>query len=334
MIDYGMSRSDASLLRRQVAEGALWADVVTALALRDRSIANGALKSYPSTAAAFFGYEALCWSFLQVVDEADSPRRAAVYDDMVAAFSSAQALDSGLPAHTTIATGVGDVAAWVLAPPTTSGPVVIHVGGLTGWGLVFHGSARTLATRGVGSILLELPGQGLTRMAHQTYFDEQFHQSVASVVDWIEATWGSNRIGIWGNSMGGLFAARSAAAEPRLSACCVNGAPANPVAMYGRFPRQWNLAAAMSAPSARSTDLVESLWKRLAFDPSTRVAGSLLVVHGGADILIPREEQAAFLGSWDAASLIEWPGGEHCVYNFAQERNAYVSDWFAARLGI
>lgn len=334
MIDYGMSRSDAACLRERVGQGALWGETVTALALRDRSIAHEAGDRYPLTAAAFFVYEAMCWNFLQVVEVEDSRERLDVYKNMVGAFGSAQAIDSGLPAQVTIPTNVGDVAAWAIPPPATGGPVVIQFGGLTGWGIVFHKTAIALAKRGIGSVLLELPGQGLTRMAHQTYLDDQFHIAVTSVVDWIEANWASERVGIWGNSLGGLFAARAAAEEPRLLACCINGAPAEPTPMFERYPWQWRLAAAMSPPSARGANSVESLWKRLAFDPGVTVAGSLLVVQGGVDILASREDQAGFLGSWNRSSMVEWPDGEHCIFNFAEERDALVCDWFALQLGV
>jgi pimeloyl-ACP methyl ester carboxylesterase len=122
------------------------------------------------------------------------------------------------------------------------------------------------------------------------------------------------------------------AEDPRLVACCINGAPANPILMFERYPRQWHLAAAMMPSAARSAESLEGFWRSLAFDQSLSLPGSLLIVHGGADILVPREEQAAFLGSWKRSSMVEWPGGEHCVFNFAEERDALVCDWFAHEL--
>lgn len=332
MIDYGMSRSDAACLRERVGRGAGWAETTTMLALRDRSIADGARGRHPVTAAAFFVHEAACWNFQQVVEVQDGPERTATYQKMVDAFAEAQAIDWKLPAHVTVPTSVGNVAAWMIPPSAAGEPVVIQFGGLTGWGLAFNRSALALAERGIGSVLLELPGQGLTRMEHQTYLDEQFAASVISVVDWIQANWVSKRVGILGNSMGGLFAARAAAAEPRLAACCINGAPIDPIPMFERYPRQWHLAAAMCPPAARGADSVKSFWRGLAFDQRSALPGDLLVTHGAADILVSREQHAAFLGSWERASMVEWPGAEHCVFNFAEERDALVCDWFAHQL--
>lgn len=332
MIDYGMSRSDAVCLRERIHQGAGWAETTMMLALRNRSIAQGAGQRYPLTAAAFFVHEAACWNFQQVVEAQDSPERTNTYQNMVKAFGSAQAVSDRLPAHVTISTNIGALAAWTIPPPVVGGPVVIQFGGLTGWGLAFHRSALGLAERGIGSVLLELPGQGLTRMTHQTYLDERFPTAVTSVVDWIEVNWASKRVGILGNSMGGLFAARAVAEDPRLVACCINGAPVDPILMFERYPRQWNLATAMMPFSARTTESAESFWRWLAFDRRLSLPGSLLIVHGGADVLVPREEQAAFLGSWTKSAMVEWPGGEHCVFNFAEERDAFVCDWFALQL--
>lgn len=139
------------------------------------------------------------------------------------------------------------------------------------------------------------------------------------------------RAGIWGNSVGGLWAASTAAADPRIAACCVNGALAAPSLLpFRTFVEQ---AAAMLGSA--DLDAVAANFVRMRFDARRdRIGCPLLVIHGGADPLIKLADQQPFLDAAPTAlgTLKVWEDGEHTIYNHAAERTAFVCDWFADRL--
>ena len=137
-------------------------------------------------------------------------------------------------------------------------------------------------------------------------------------------------IGIWGNSIGGLWAAATAASDQRIAACCVNGALAAPTLLpFRTFVEQ---AAAMLGND--DPDAVTANFARMRFSSERdRIACPLLVLHGGDDPLIRLDDQQPFLDAATSgdATLRVWPDGEHTIYNHASERTAFVCDWFVER---
>jgi len=93
---------------------------------------------------------------------------------------------------------------------------------------------------------------------------------------------------IWGNSLGGCFAARAASRDKRFAACCVNGGAADPTEAIRQFPRMGDRIGAMLGhrDGTHSLEFVE--WLKLDADEN-RIACPLLVVHGEADPLFSME---------------------------------------------
>ncbi|MGH3585618.1 MAG: alpha/beta hydrolase family protein, partial [Pseudonocardia sp.] len=139
------------------------------------------------------------------------------------------------------------------------------------------------------------------------------------------------RVGLWGNSFGGLFAATTAASDPRVAAVCVNGAPARPRLLdFRTFAEQAGAMLGTTDPAA-----IQRNFDRLAHTDTDRIGCPLLVLHGGADPLITPADQQPFLdaATHPSTTLRTWKDGEHTMYNHADERTAYVADWFADTLG-
>ncbi|MFD4509190.1 alpha/beta hydrolase family protein [Streptomyces sp. NPDC058457] len=125
-------------------------------------------------------------------------------------------------------------------------------------------------------------------------------------------------IGVQGVSFGGLFAAHLAAADPRVGAVVVNGAPAAPTVPEFRTARE-RLAAALGTDAP---DRIAEVMDALCFDPDRhRVACPLLLLHGGHDPLARYEDQEPFLRAADpvTATLRIWPDGERTLYSHAAE---------------
>lgn len=209
---------------------------------------------------------------------------------------------------------------------------MIILGGQSGWGATYLPFADALVQRGVAALLAEGPGQGETRLKYGIYLDGDVASAFSRFVDHIgaDARLG-DAVGIWGNSFGGLFAAKAAARDSRLRACCINGAPAAPT--IPPFRAALEQVAAMQGTSDQ--ERLQSNYARLQFDPSRHtIACPVLVLHGARDPLVTLAEQCTFLegASHPNATLRVWEDGEHTIYNHSAERIAFVADWFTERL--
>jgi len=208
---------------------------------------------------------------------------------------------------------------------------VLLFGGQSGWGLTYLPLARGLAARGVATFLAEGPGQGETRLEHGIYVDVDVPAAYQVFVSYLSEERRFGSIGIWGNSFGGLWAAKTAARDPRLKACCVNGCFAYPKILSFRMAAEQSRAML-----GRDDDqAVQANFDRMRWRPEEdRIRCPLLVLHGGSDPLIQLADQQPFLDTAETsdATLRVWSDGEHTIYNHAAERTAFVSDWFAERL--
>lgn len=220
---------------------------------------------------------------------------------------------------------------WLCRPARATRSAVVLLGGLSGWGGVYLDMARALARRGVLAVLAEGPGQGLTRLQSGLHMGPQTLPLLAHFVDLAQQR-GATRIGVWGNSFGGLFAAQLAARDARVCAACINGAPLAPQVPAFRTAREQ-----MDAAFGTTSDVaLAGVLQALSLDPAhQRIRGPVLVLEGGCDPLVPAGSQDAFLDLATQprhSAVWRWPDGEHTLYNHALERNARVADWFAAVL--
>lgn len=224
----------------------------------------------------------------------------------------------------------GGLVGWLLSPANPRASVIVF-GGQSGWGATYLRMADALAARGIATLMAEGPGQGESRIVSGIHLDVDVAAAFSAFVDALldRPELAGRPVGIWGNSLGGTFAALTAVADQRITATVVNGGFARPRLLpFHTFRAQ---AAAMLGTADDAA--IEANFARLAFDPATdRVAGSILVVHGGSDPIVDRADQTPFLAASADATLLEWPHGDHTIYNDSEARTAAVADWLADRL--
>lgn len=229
--------------------------------------------------------------------------------------------------------GIGaSLACWLLRPETTTDvPVVLVWGGASGWGLAYHRLAQALLRAGLAVALVELPGQGEPRLRNGYVLTPGFTDALVTLYDRLAAQPGlDGRLGVLGNSLGGLLAARAAADDDRVLACCVNGGIPEPHTIVERYPRQrvqWGAMIGENDPRALSR-----AWADYAVTTIPgRIRCPLLVLHGDQDPLVNLPDArrfAAAAGHGDVV-LARWPEGIHCLYNVAGERDALLASWFS-----
>ncbi|GAA2094430.1 alpha/beta hydrolase [Streptomyces albiaxialis] len=337
LLGNGMDWADAVELYARADRGETWHRAAFALGLRDAERADSALAAgHRRTARDWYLAAAACHRFGQVPLPDSDPDKILLYRHLIDAFGRAGALYDPPAERMAVPWGGGQLRGWLLRPRTAHPPpTVIVVGGFDGWREEYHSGAVHLLDRGVAVLLAEAPGQGETRLFTGLHLGPDFTGAFSAMVTWIGGNHAlGDRVGVWGNSMGGFLAAAAAIDDHRIEACCVNGGTTTPVEFPRRYPRMAEKARLLlgAADTGRALKALAEL--RLRPAGLSRLTCPLLVLHGTPDRVF-RVENARALYAGAASqdkTWHEWPDGDHCLYNHSLEKHTLVADWFADRL--
>lgn len=337
-MDFAAAAALHAMAERRVpwTEGAYW---LGEAALGRAEAARRA--GHALTARTAFFRAAACFRFAQSPMVRDTPEKREVYRRALDAFARGAALAHPPYGKLAVPHRGGALHGWLMRPPGVARPpCVVIFGGADGWREEYHDGALALLARGVAALLLDGPGQGETRILGGMHLHPGVEAAFSAAVGCLlEYPLLGGQVGIWGNSLGGTFAARTAASDPRLAACCVNGGSAGPVEVLDRFPRFVERIKAMlgSDDAGQARTALEGL-ALLPGSPDGRGPGRigcpLLVLHGGADAIFAADGARRILDLADHpdAQLVLWDDGDHCIYNHSEEKHCLVADWFADRL--
>jgi dienelactone hydrolase len=238
------------------------------------------------------------------------------------------------------------------APGSGAQPVVVYCNGLDSCKelLWWSGLPEALARRGVSCLSVDQPGSGEALRLQGLPVDPHSEHWASKAVDWLQqrAEVDPRRIGMTGISLGGHFAPRAVAFEPRFAAGAVWGANHNWAEVQQRrlkregenpVPHYW--AHVMWAFGANSLDdfLAKSADMHLN-GVMERIRVPFLVTHGSKDRQIPLDYAHQSYGQLvnsparELKVFTEREGGvEHVgADNMAYARD-YIADWFAEVLG-
>ena len=229
---------------------------------------------------------------------------------------------------------------------TPKQPVLIAFGGLDSfkdelWFMVGRGALQ----RGISVLLVDGPGQGgtLRRLGTPTRYD--YEVPVGACIDWLgtRSDVDMSRIAVSGSSLGGYYAARAGAKEPRLAACISHGA-------------QWDVGARMRerdddhmlARHLRWVYGCKSMKEAWEVAKPFKLEGVLdsmkcpyLICHGGHDVLGVQTAQIVY----DYARKVgldvtlrfvteEETGADHCQHDNPTIGQEIMIDWLADKFGI
>lgn len=331
LLDSGMLYGDVLDLQAATERGTPWDVCAQTLGEKHLTNAEGQLRA-GHLVSAFQGLRAAAAAFqFAQMPLQDGDRKRELYGRVAATLALLADTPGSRVRRLELPFGGGTLIGWSVVPDKPARGAVVVFGGQSGWGSSYFRAADALAARGLATILAEGPGQGESRLFGGLRLDVDVAAAYSRFVDVAVQLAGTGGVGIWGNSVGGLFAALTAARDDRIGACCVNGAFAKPKLLAFRTFREQ--AAAMLGTDEPTA--IQANFDRLAFEPTRdRIAGHVLVVHGGEDPLVSLDEQQPFLEGAERgkASLRIWEDGDHTIYRHGDERNAFVSDWFADHL--
>lgn len=210
---------------------------------------------------------------------------------------------------------------WLRGPSNAPGTVVV-VPGLDSAKEEFLDLVSALLARGLAVFAMDGPGQGV--LAATTTFVTDYERVVGRVIDAL----GVARIGLVGLSLGGYFAARATALEPRVAAVAT---------VSGPFRLDWEElpppVQEVMAQRAGSADAAHEFVRHVDLASlAPRISAPLLVVDGGQDIIpgVTNGESLARLAPH--GSYLSVPHGDHLLGNARPDWLPHLSDHLAHTL--
>ena len=215
----------------------------------------------------------------------------------------------------------------------TPPPVVILLPGLDSTKETRHGGRGSLMRRGMAVLSLDGPGQGEVSLRLPIRHD--YEVVVSATIDELErrSDVDATRVGLIGASLGGYYACRAAAFEPRVKAAVANCGPYEWGEIYDELPGvtrgafrhySWSKSEEEARERAALLDLT---------GVAERITVPLVVVHGMLDPLIPVDHARRIASEAADATLFEIEDGTHGGGNLSYTFEPWVEDWMAQHLG-
>lgn len=309
-----------------------WRDVAREweVLARDWAAAGRRLSAGEAWQRAALGYHFA--RFLSVDDEA---AYLAVSKRAVAAHAAALRLLD--PAAERIETGLGParMAAILRRPPGVErAPLVLLVPGLDSTKEEFLGWSDVLLRRRLATLAIDGPGQGEGGYG-EGRMRPDYEAVVGAFLDALAGTPGLDldRVGLAGVSLGGYYAPRAAAFEPRVRAVVAIGGPYDVSQCWPGFPPMTRAKARYHLGWPTEAEAAERLRAFTLRGVATRVRCPLLLVAGRQDRLVPYGQATRLAAEAPRAELLLYETGNHCCTNLFWRHTPLTADWLAERLG-
>lgn len=212
-------------------------------------------------------------------------------------------------------------------------PVVVMIMGLDSAKEEMHAYEQLFLERGVATFAFDGPGQG--EAEYDLPIRGDYEVPVGAVIDHLadRDDLDTDRLGLWGVSLGGYYAPRAAAYEPRAKAC---------IALSGPYDWEsgWDGLPELTREAFRVRSHVETLdearehGRTLTLqDAAAEITCPLFVVFGKLDRLIPYQAAERLVSeAAGPTELLMIEDGNHVANNRAHRYRYLTADWMATQL--
>lgn len=334
LIANGVDYNDFVRTTAKICHWEDWLDAWCATAEVHRELALEAERAgHRRSAGEAFLRAAVSYHFAKFVWVLDRQRNRVATEAAVRALSAAHAILDPTAERIEAALAGGTVVANLRRPEQAGRwPLVVLIPGLDSTKEEFYAWESVFLARGMATLSLDGPGQGESGFAMPIRPD--YEVAVAAMLDVIAGRQDLDleRIGAAGVSLGGYYAPRAAAFEPRIKAVAGISGPYDMAVQWDSMPSLTREAfihhsGAVSEGQAR---------ERAALLTLEGVAGAIeqpcLIVTGKRDRVIPWEQTKRIA---DAAPRSEWvlyEEGTHVCNNIPFKYRPLVADWLRDRL--
>jgi dienelactone hydrolase len=214
-------------------------------------------------------------------------------------------------------------------------PVVLYIAGATGFKEEKHFTCEGMVQRGMAVLNMDGPGQGSTLIFNGGALEIEIEKAHSVMIDYLRDCCPQlGKLGLWGESTGGYYVARTAAVDKRVSACVVRGGSYHPMEVLKLGP-DWLSKFARLYLNDDLGYVEKELMPKMTLDGlAERIECSLLVAHGDPDILFSLDGvQRLYEEAPSKDKTIKtWKGAGHGAHEVNTECSAFCADWLADRL--
>ena len=217
-------------------------------------------------------------------------------------------------------------------PAPRPAPLVLLLPGLDSTKEEFFNWENVFLERGMATLSLDGPGQGET--GYHSHIRPDYEVAVSAALDHLQGRDDllGDRVGAVGVSLGGYYAPRAAAFEPRIRAAVAIGGPYDFGECWAGLPGLTR-EAFVHHSGAHDEAEAERLAGRLDLGPVLpRLAQPLLVVFGRLDRLIPWRQAERVAAEAPAGELVMYEDGNHVCNNLPYRYQPLAADWMRERL--
>jgi dipeptidyl aminopeptidase/acylaminoacyl peptidase len=332
----GTDYADVTATLARISRWADWCREWGATAAHYEQLAEAAEDAgQQQTAAGAWQRAALAWHWGKFVFVDDPVQQRAAHDRSVACFFRAAPALTPPAELVRIPYGDTTLAGYLRVPASTrlvDPPVVIMVPGLDSTKEELQATAGYFLARGLATLAIDGPGQGESE--YQLPIEPAYEKAVTAAVDYLQDRAGldADRVGLFGVSLGGYYAARAAAYEKRLRAVVALAGPYRFDLDWDDLPAQTRATFRVRSGAQSEEDARARAAALTLEEAAARIATPLLVVGGGRDRIVPAHHQERLAKEVKTAELVLYPDGSHGVTNRAYESRSRMADWLSARL--
>ena len=213
-------------------------------------------------------------------------------------------------------------------------PLVLLLPGLDSTKEEFFHWEDVFLKRGLATFSLDGPGQG--ECGYNSHIRPDYEVAVSTALDTLtkRKDIDADRIGLAGVSLGGYYASRAAAFEPRLKAVVGNCGPYNFVGNWDHLP---SLTRSAFQYNSGAKDPGEARMKaaQLSLEGvAEKIRQPLLIIHGKLDRLVPWAEAVKIVDAVGKnAELALFENGNHVCNNIPYIYRPLTADWLKEKLG-
>ncbi|MGI8329241.1 alpha/beta hydrolase family protein [Actinomadura scrupuli] len=211
-------------------------------------------------------------------------------------------------------------------------PYVVLIPGLDSTKEEFFDLEQAFLDRGMATVSLDGPGQGETGLTIPIRPD--YEVAVTPLLDLLAARTDLDhgRIGIFGVSLGGYYAPRAAAFEPRARAVAGISGPFCFGDMWDDLPPMTRQTFVVKSGAADDAD-----GRRLASELNLegvcqKITVPALYVTGRLDRLIPWQQTERQAAETPQGIFVNHPEGNHGVSNLSYQARPMIADWMGDQL--
>jgi pimeloyl-ACP methyl ester carboxylesterase len=334
-VQAGVDYSDFLATTARIETWGEWLDEWCATARVHVGLAEEAEREgHRRTAGEAWARAAVCFHFAKFVWVLDAARSRGAADEAIAALYEAHALLDPTAERVEVSLDGSQVVANLRRPetPERPPPLVILIPGLDSTKEEFFELENVFLERGMATASLDGPGQG--EGGYELPIRPDYEVAVGALLDELETCSGLDlhRVGALGVSLGGYYAPRSAAFEPRLKAVATLSGPYCFGDCWDGFP---SLTRETFEAKSHARDEEEGRARASELDLSgvlARLEQPSLFVTGRHDRLIPWEQTARAAEEAPNGRFVLHDDGNHGCANVPYKTRPLIADWLGEQL--